>query len=66
MQINESTQEPKPKLPEIFPPKIEDLKKLTGKRANNKIKKEVMKAPIIPEALKKKNASKELIERIEN
>jgi len=62
----EATKKPSPKLPDIFPPKLEDLKSLTGKRADKKMLKSITKPPLMPKALAKQNQSKELIERIKS
>ena len=61
-----ATKKPSPKLPEIFPPKLEELKSLTGKRADKKMLKSITKPPLMPKALQKKNESSELIERIKS
>lgn len=62
----EATKKPSPKLPDIFPPKLEDLKGLTGKRADKKMLKNIAKPPLMPKALAKQNEAKELIERIKS
>jgi hypothetical protein len=59
-----ATKKPSPKLPDIFPPKLEELKGLTGKKADKKMLKQVAKPPLMPKALQKKNASAELLSRI--
>jgi hypothetical protein len=59
-----ATKKPSPKLPSIFPPKLEELKGLTGKKADKKMLKQVAKPPLMPKALQKKNASAELLSRI--
>jgi hypothetical protein len=61
-----ATKKPSPKLPNIFPPKLEELKSLTGKKADKKILKSIAKPPLMPKALAKQNQSKELIERIKS
>ena len=61
-----STKKPSTELPDIFPPKIEELKALTGKRADKKMLKSIAKPPLMPKALQKKNVSAELIERIKS
>jgi hypothetical protein len=61
-----TTKKPSPKLPDIFPPKLEELKSLTGKKADKKILKSIAKPPLMPKALAKQNQSKELIERIKS
>jgi hypothetical protein len=59
-----ATKKPAPKLPSIFPPKLEELKGMTGKKADKKMLKQVAKPPLMPKALQKKNASAELLSRI--
>ena len=61
----ETTEKPKPQLPDIFPPSLADLKGVTGKRQSNAIKK-LVRQPIMPKALQKANESKELIARIKS
>jgi len=61
-----ATHKPATKLPDIFPPALTDLKGLTGKRADKKMLKNVAKPPLMPKALSKANASKELLERIKS
>jgi hypothetical protein len=61
-----ATKKPSPKLPNIFPPKLEELKSLTGKKADKKILKSIAKPPLMPKALQKANESKELIERLKS
>jgi hypothetical protein len=61
-----ATKKPDPKLPNIFPPKLEELKGLTGKKADKKMLKQVAKPPLMPKALQKANESKELISRIKS
>jgi hypothetical protein len=61
-----ATKKPAPKLPDIFPPKLEELKALTGKKADKKMLKQVAKPPLMPKALSKANESKELLERIKS
>ena len=61
-----AAKKPSSKLPDIFPPKIEELKALTGKRADKKMLKSVAKPPLMPKALQKKNVSAQLIERIKS
>jgi len=62
---NDATKEPTSKPLDIFPPSIGDLKGATGKRADKKINK-LVRPPIMPKALQKKNESAELIERIKS
>jgi hypothetical protein len=59
-----ATKKPDTKLPNIFPPKLEELKSLTGKKADKKMLKSIAKPPLMPKALQKKNVSAELISRI--
>jgi hypothetical protein len=59
-----ATKKPDPKLPSIFPPKLEELRGMTGKKADKKMLKQVAKPPLMPKALQKKNASAELLSRI--
>lgn len=61
-----ATAKPSIKLPDIFPPSIGNLKSLTGKRANNAMKKQVVKPPLMPKALQQKNESKLLLDRIKS
>jgi hypothetical protein len=61
-----ATKKPSPKLPNIFPPKLEELKSLTGKKADKKILKSIAKPPLMPKALQKKNVSAELLDRIKS
>ena len=61
-----ATKKPSTKLPDIFPPKLEELKGLTGKKANKKMLKSIAKPPLMPKALQKANESKELISRIKS
>ena len=61
-----ATKKPAPKLPEVFPPALAELKSLTGKRADKKMLKSVAKPPLMPKALQKKNESQQLIERIKS
>jgi hypothetical protein len=61
-----ATKKPSPKLPDIFPPTLTDLKGLTGKKADKKMLKQVAKPPLMPKALSKANESKELLERIKS
>ncbi len=61
-----ATKKPDTKLPSIFPPKLEELKALTGKKADKKMLKQVAKPPLMPKALQKANESKELIERLKS
>jgi hypothetical protein len=61
-----ATKKPSPKLPDIFPPKLEELKSLTGKKADKKMLKSIAKPPLMPKALSKANESKELLERIKS
>jgi hypothetical protein len=59
-----ATKKPDPKLPSIFPPKLEELRGMTGKKADKKMLKSIAKPPLMPKALQKKNASAELLSRI--
>jgi hypothetical protein len=61
-----ATKKPDTKLPSIFPPKLEELKGTTGKRADKKMLKSVAKPPLMPKALSKANESKELLDRIKS
>jgi hypothetical protein len=61
-----AAKKPDPKLPSIFPPKLEELKGMTGKKADKKMLKSIAKPPLMPKALQKKNVSAELISRIKN
>jgi hypothetical protein len=61
-----STKKPSPKLPDIFPPALSDLKGATGKKADKKMLKSIAKPPLMPKALQKANESKELIERLKS
>lgn len=61
-----AAKKPQPKLPDVFPPALSDLKGATGKRADKKMLKSVAKPPLMPKALQKKNASAELISRIKS
>jgi len=61
-----ATKKPAPKLPDIFPPALSDLKGLTGKKADKKMLKSIAKPPLMPKALQKANESKELIERLKS
>jgi hypothetical protein len=61
-----ATKKPATKLPSIFPPKLEELKGMTGKKADKKMLKSIAKPPLMPKALSKANASKELLERIKS
>ena len=61
-----AAKKPSTKLPDIFPPKLEELKGLTGKKADKKMLKSIAKPPLMPKALAKQNQSKELIERIKS
>ena len=61
-----ATKKPDPKLPNIFPPKLEELKGMTGKKADKAMKKQVAKPPLMPKSLAKKNQSAQLIERIKS
>ena len=61
-----AAKKPSTKLPDIFPPKLTDLKGLTGKKADKKMLKSIAKPPLMPKALQKANESKELISRIKS
>jgi hypothetical protein len=61
-----TTKKPDPKLPNIFPPALSDLKGATGKKADKAMKKQVAKPPLMPKALSKANESKKLLERIKS
>jgi hypothetical protein len=61
-----ATKKPDPKLPDIFPPKLEELKALTGKKADKKMLKSIAKPPLMPKALQKKNESKLLLDKIKS
>jgi hypothetical protein len=61
-----AAKKPSPKLPDIFPPKLEELKGMTGKKADKKMLKSIAKPPLMPKALQKKNVSVQLIERIKS
>ena len=61
-----AAKKPSPKLPDIFPPSLGDLKGMTGKRADKKMLKSIAKPPLMPKALAQANESKELLERIKN
>ena len=61
-----AAKKPSTKLPDIFPPKLEELKGLTGKKADKKMLKNIAKPPLMPKALQKKNVSSELIKRIKS
>lgn len=60
MNNDDATKEPTTTPLDVFPPTLGDLKSVTGKRANNKL----VRPPIMPKALQKKNESAALIERI--
>ena len=66
MENTTATKKPETKLPSIFPPKIEELQGLTGKKADKKMLKSIAKPPLMPKALQKKNVSAQLIERIKS
>ena len=61
-----STKKPSPKLPDIFPPALSDLKGATGKKADKKMLKSIAKPPLMPKALAKQNQSKLLLDRIKS
>jgi hypothetical protein len=61
-----ATKKPAPKLPDIFPPALSDLKGATGKKADKKMLKSIAKPPLMPKALSKANESKELLDRIKS
>jgi hypothetical protein len=61
-----ATKKPAPKLPDIFPPALSDLKGATGKKADKKMLKSIAKPPLMPKALQKKNVSAELLDRIKS
>lgn len=65
MPTPDTTKKPETQLPSIFPPKLHELKELTSKKANKAINK-LVRQPILPKALQKKNESQELIERIKS
>ena len=61
-----AAKKPSPKLPDIFPPSLGDLKGMTGKKADKKMLKSIAKPPLMPKALQKKNESSELLSRIKS